>query len=228
MKSDPLIIALDLESAAEARSLVQAIGPNAGFYKIGMELYAAAGMDFVRELIASGKKVFLDLKLYDIRETVRRTITQVARSGATFVTVHGSGAVMRAAVEGRASSPLKILAVTVLTSFDESDLRELGYECSVKELVGLRVRKGLECGMDGFIASALDAIAIRVQAGRQPILVTPGVRSRGAGIGDQKRVATPVEALRDGADFLVIGRQVSRSQDPAAAVQAIRDEIAAR
>jgi orotidine-5'-phosphate decarboxylase len=228
MNNDPLIVALDLESAAEARDLVQRLGSNATFYKVGMELYAAAGMEFVRELVDSGKRVFLDLKLYDIGETVKRAVAQVAKSGVTFLTVHGSGAVMRAAFEGRGSSDLKLLAVTVLTSFDESDLRDLGYECSVRDLVSLRVRKALECNMDGIVASPLEAVSIRTQAGPGLLLVTPGVRSRGSDTGDQKRVATPAEALRDGANYLVIGRQVTRSEDPVAALHAIRSEIAAR
>jgi orotidine-5'-phosphate decarboxylase len=228
MNNDPLIVALDLESAAEGRDLVQRLGSNATFYKVGMELYAAAGMEFVRELVDSGKRVFLDLKLYDIGETVKRAVAQVAKSGVTFLTVHGSGAVMRAAFEGRGSSDLKLLAVTVLTSFDESDLRDLGYECSVRDLVSLRVRKALECNMDGIVASPLEAVSIRTQAGPGLLLVTPGVRSRGSDTGDQKRVATPAEALRDGANYLVIGRQVTRSEDPVAALHAIRSEIAAR
>ena len=225
---DPLIVALDFESAAEAHELVHRLGPHASFYKVGLELYAAAGMEFVRELIASGNRVFLDLKLYDIGETVKRAVARVAHSGATFLTIHGSSAIMRAAVEGRGASPLKLLAITVLTSFDESDLRDLGYNCSVRELVSLRVRNALECGLDGIVASPLEAVTIRVQAGRDLLLVTPGVRSHGAASGDQKRVATPAEAIRDGADYLVIGRQVTRSEDPAAALQAIRSEIAAR
>jgi orotidine-5'-phosphate decarboxylase len=225
---DPLILALDYETADEARSLVDALGSDANFYKVGMELYAAAGMDIVRELVNQGKQVFLDLKLYDIGETVRRAVVQVARSGATFLTIHAHPAIMRAAAEGRQSSDLKLLAVTVLTSFDESDLREDGCQYSVHELVSLRVRKALEFGMDGVIASPLEAVSIRAQAGPNLILATPGVRSRGAGTGDQKRVATPAEALRDGANYLVIGRQVTRSEDPVAALRAIRDEIAHR
>ena len=125
MTHNPIIVALDVESAEEARTLVERIGPAVGFYKVGMELYAAAGMDFVRELLAGGKDVFLDLKFYDIGETVKRAVAQVARTGVRFLTVHGSEAVMRAAVEGRGSSPLKLLAVTVLTSFDQQDLSDL-------------------------------------------------------------------------------------------------------
>ncbi|HUJ23661.1 MAG TPA: orotidine-5'-phosphate decarboxylase [Bryobacteraceae bacterium] len=225
MTYNPVIIALDVASAEEARALVNRIGPEANFYKVGLELYAAAGMDFVRELLASGKDVFLDLKFYDIGETVRRAVAQVARSGVRFLTVHGSGAVMRAAAEGRGASPLKLLAVTVLTSFDQEDLTDLGYPCAPAQLAELRVRKAVDAGMDGVVASPLEVKAIRALAGPRAILVTPGVRSAGAATGDQKRVATPSDAIRDGADFLVIGRQITRAPDPAEALRRVLDEI---
>src|SRR6195256_3458542 len=150
MKPSPLIIALDLETAAEARNLVNALGDSASFYKVGLELYAAAGMDFVRELKAQGHRVFVDLKLYDIGETVKRAVAQVAKVGADFLTVHGSRAVMAAAAEGRgaagSASSLKLLAVTVLTSFDETDLLQMGYPCDVSSLVELRVRNAMDAG----------------------------------------------------------------------------------
>jgi orotidine-5'-phosphate decarboxylase len=225
MTTNPIIVALDVDSPAEARALVTRIGPAVSFYKVGMELYAAAGMDFVRELISSGKDVFLDLKFYDIGETVKRAVSQVARTGARFLTVHGSAAVMRAAVEGRGALPVKLLAVTVLTSFDRQDLADLGYPCAPADLVELRVRKAMEAGMDGIVASPLEARSIRALAGPRAILVTPGVRSAGTGTGDQKRVATPAEAIRDGADYLVIGRQITRAADPAAAVGEVLDEV---
>lgn len=151
MKTNPIIVALDVESAAEARAVVERLGAAAGFYKVGMELYAAAGMDFVRELIAQGKDVFLDMKFYDIGETVKRAVAQVARTGVRFLTVHGSVPVMRAAAAGREGSPLKLLAVTVLTSFDESDLADLGYPVACSELVAMRVRKAMEAGIDGVV-----------------------------------------------------------------------------
>jgi orotidine-5'-phosphate decarboxylase len=227
MNPNPIIIALDVESAEEARALVKRIGPLAAFYKVGMELYAAGGMDFVRELIAGGKDVFLDLKFYDIGETVKRAVAQVARTGVRFLTVHGSGAVMRAAVEGRGATPLKLLAVTVLTSYDQQDLADEGYSCSPAELVELRVRKAMDAGMDGVVASPLEARSIRALAGPHAILVTPGVRPAGAGRGDQKRVATPAEAIRAGADYLVIGRPITRAADPATAFRQILDQIQA-
>lgn len=225
MTPDPVIIALDFESAAEAERLVTALGDSAGFYKVGMELYAAAGMDYVRSLVDRGKRVFLDMKYYDIGETVRRAVAVAARSGASFLTVHSVGQVMRAAVEGRGDSPMKLIAVTVLTSFDQKDVAEMGYSMTLADLVRQRVALSMEAGVDGLVASPLEARSIRAQAGPHAILITPGVRSRGASAGDQKRVATPAEAVRDGADYLVIGRQVSRAADPRAALAAIHGEL---
>jgi orotidine-5'-phosphate decarboxylase len=225
MNNDPVIIALDFESAYEADKLVSALGDSAGFYKVGMELYAAAGMDYVRNLVDRGKRVFLDMKYYDIGETVRRAVSVAARSGATFLTVHGVGQVMRAAIEGRGDSSMKLLAVTVLTSFDQSDVRELGYDCTLADLVGQRVRLAMQVGVDGIVGSPLEARSIRTLAGPSAILVTPGVRSRGEAAGDQKRVATPAEAVRNSADYVVIGRQVTRSADPAAALATIHAEL---
>jgi orotidine-5'-phosphate decarboxylase len=225
MKSDPVIIALDCDSANEADALVSALGDSAGFYKVGMELYAAAGMDYVRCLVDRGKHVFLDMKYYDIGETVRRAVAVAARSGATFLTVHSVGQVMRAAIEGRGDSPMKLLAVSVLTSFDQGDVTEMGYAIPLADLVRQRVRLSMESGVDGIIGSPLEARAIRSQIGPAAILVTPGVRSRGASTGDQKRVATPAEAVHDGANYVVIGRQVSRAGDPAAALASIHAEL---
>jgi orotidine-5'-phosphate decarboxylase len=225
MTDSPIIIALDVASPDEARALVARLGAHVNFYKVGMELYAAAGMGFVEELTAQGKDVFLDMKFYDIGETVKRAVAQVVSSGVRFLTVHGSGAVMRAAVEGRGGAPTKLLAVTVLTSFDQQDLADLGYPCEVADLVALRVRKAIEAGIDGIVASPLEAKAVRALAGPKAILVTPGVRSAGSGKGDQKRVATPAEAMRDGANYLVIGRQVTRAPDPVQQVEQILAEI---
>jgi len=222
---NPIIIALDVESAAEARQLVMRLGDSVSFYKVGMELYAAAGMEFVKELVGGGKQVFLDMKFYDIGETVKRAVARVAATGVRFLTIHGSSAVMRAAVEGKGDSPLGLLAVTVLTSFDESDLADLGYPCPVKDLVTLRVRKAMEAGVDGLVCSPLEVAEVRRITGPKTILVTPGVRSAGAGKGDQKRVATPAEAIQNGASYLVIGRQVTRAADPRDEVRRISDEI---
>ena len=226
MKPNPIIVALDVESAAEARALVARLAGHATFYKVGMELYAAAGMDFVRELLGQGKDVFLDLKFYDIPETVKRAVAQVARTGVRFLTVHAVGSVMRAAVEGRAAGDLKLLAVTVLTSFGRADLDELGYNCEVSDLVERRARQAIAAGMDGIVASPLEAAALRRIVGASAILVTPGVRSAGADRGDQQRVATPAQAIRNGADYLVMGRQITRAADPAAELARVLEEMA--
>ncbi len=224
---NPIIVALDVDSADEARLLVARLGESVSFYKVGMELYAAAGMPFVRELIDGGKDVFLDMKFYDIPETVKRAVAQVAKAGVRFLTVHGSGPVMRAAAEGKGGAPLKLLAVTVLTSFDKADLLDLGYPCEVASLVALRARKAREAGMDGVVASPLDAAAVRAIVGPEAILVTPGVRSAGGAAADQKRVATPAEAIRNGADYLVMGRQITRAADPAVEAARVLEEIGA-
>jgi orotidine-5'-phosphate decarboxylase len=226
MTQNHIIVALDVDSAAEARALVARLGDRIGFYKVGMELYAAAGMDFVRELLGQGKQVFLDQKYYDIGETVRRAVRVAARSGVQLLTVHGSSQVMRAAIEGRGDAGTKLLAVTVLTSFDQQDLADMGFECAISDLVSLRVRKAMAAGMEGLVCSPLDAAAVRAQAGTRAILVTPGVRSGGAAKGDQKRVATPAEAVRDGADYVVIGRQITRAADPAGEAARVAEEIA--
>ena len=225
MTRNPIIVALDLESADQARTLVKRLGGRVNFYKIGMELYAGAGVAFVRELIDEGKEVFLDLKLYDIPETVRRATVQVARTGVRFLTVHAVSSVMRAAVEGRGDSGLQLLGVTVLTSFGPEDLEDLGATQTIPQLVERRARKAVSLGIDGIVASPLDAAALRQALGPKPILVTPGVRSAGAAWGDQKRVATPAAAMRDGADYLVIGRQITRAADPAAEVDRILMEL---
>jgi len=194
-----------------------------------MELYATGGMDFVREVTKLGKNVFLDLKLYDIGETVKRATKQIcAVASPTFLTVHGSRSVMKAAVEGRGGAPTKLLAVTVLTSFDQDDLADLGYATPISELVELRVRKAVESGIDGIVCSPLEVARVRAVGGPGLKLITPGVRSAGSAKGDQKRVATPLEAVQNGADYLVIGRQVTRAQDPRAACEEILAELDAR
>jgi orotidine-5'-phosphate decarboxylase len=226
MNHNPIIIALDVETVEEARALVRQLKPRITFYKVGMELYAAAGIDIVRELVDQGLDVFLDLKFYDIPETVRRAVSQVARLGVRFLTVHAVPAVMRAAVQGKGESRLQLLAVTVLTSFGPDELAALGYSCSVSELVATRACQAMEAGIDGIVSSPLEVAAVRQITGPRAILVTPGVRSPGSAAGDQKRVATPAEAVRNGADYLVIGRQITRAPDPAAEASRVLAEIA--
>jgi len=221
MSRNPIIIALDFSDPSEARNLVTTLGDSTDFYKVGMELYASAGMDFVRELIGRGKQVFLDLKMYDIGETVKRAVKQIPRVGVRFTTVHGSNAVLRAAVEGRGDSPLKLLGVTVLTSFDQEDLADLGFPCSLQDLVALRVKNAMAAGMDGVVCSPREAALARGIAGPDAIIVTPGVRSRTADAGDQKRISTPEEALAAGASYVVIGREVTRAADPRAQLSRI-------
>ena len=226
MTENPIIIALDLQSASEARELVRRLGDSVSFYKVGMELYAAAGPDFVSELVGEGRQVFLDMKYYDIGETVKRAVAQVAKLRVRFLTVHASDAVMRAAVEGRGGNGLQLLAVTVLTSVDNQDLKKDGYSATVEELVELRVKNAVAAGIDGIVCSPVEVGRVRELAGPNTILVIPGVRSAGAAAGDQKRVATPAQAIADGANYLVIGRQVTRANDPAGEVNRILDEIA--
>ena len=225
MTQSPIIVALDVESAAEARRLVAQLGSQVNFYKVGMERYAAAGMEFVRELTGQGKDVFLDLKLYDIPETVRRAVAQVTRTGVRFLTIHAVPSAMRAAVEGRGGSDLKLLGVTVLTSFGQEDMEELNFQGTVSDLVERRARTAMQVGMDGIVASPLEVSAVRRIAGPKAILVIPGIRSAGAGQGDQKRVATPAEAMAAGADYLVVGRQITRAADPAAEAGRVLAEI---
>lgn len=224
MTHNPIIVALDVETADEARSMVSRLRPRVNFFKVGLELYAAAGMPLVRELIGEGCDVFLDLKLYDIPETVKRAVAQIARLPIRLLTVHAVPSVMRAAVEGRAGAGVKILGVTVLTSFGPADLRDLGYTCDASELVAARTRQALEAGVDGVVCSPLEAATARA-IGPRLVIVTPGVRSAGKAVGDQKRVATPAEAIRGGADYIVIGRQITRAQEPAGEAARVLEEI---
>jgi len=224
--SNPIIVALDVDNEEQALQIVQEIGPAADHYKIGMELYAVGGMDLVSRVAALGKKIFLDLKLYDIGETVKRATRSICRTGLVqLLTVHGSRAVMEAAVEGREDTPTKLLAVTVLTSFDQDDLADLGYPVPVSQLVELRVKKAAQAHIDGIVCSPLEVARVREVGGSNLLLVTPGVRSTDADKGDQKRVATPREAIRNGADYLVVGRQITRAGNRRAACEAITREL---
>lgn len=224
---NPIIVALDVEDAHQAFALIDSIGPHVDFYKVGMELFTAEGPALVRELSARGKKVFLDLKFHDIHETVRRAVARAAELNVQLLTVHATGQVMRAAVEGRGSTDTKTLAVTVLTSLGEPDLQEDGYPAgqTVAALVEKKVHLGVEIGIDGFVCSPLEVAKVRAISGPQRILVTPGVRSAGSAQGDQKRVATPGAAILAGSTYLVIGRQITRATDPAAEAQRIQEEI---
>jgi orotidine-5'-phosphate decarboxylase len=224
---NPIIIALDCESSAEARAIVQATCGAVAMYKIGLELYAAAGMEFVRALIADGHEIFLDLKLHDIGETVRRATARIAASGVRLLTVHAEPQVMRAAVAASRGTRVRILGVTILTSLDQTDLHAMGYAMPMGALFERRVRNGIREGVDGFVCSPLEVAAVRAWAGPDAVLVTPGVRSAGAAKGDQKRVSTPAEAIEAGANFIVVGRQVTRAPDPKAELERIHHEIRA-
>src|SRR3984957_10586417 len=211
MTLDPrerLIVALDVASVAEAQALVKRLGASVGFYKIGYQLGFAGGLAYAQTLIDAGNQVFLDMKLHDIGHTVARGVESIARLGATFLTVHGYPQTMHAAVEARAGSKLRILAVTVLTSYDDADLAAAGYDFTVPELVAERAAQARDIGVDGVVCSAEEAAKIRTIVGTKLALVTPGIRPAGADAGDQKRIMTPAKAIAAGADYLVVGRPI--------------------
>ncbi len=219
--ADRLIVALDVPGVAEARALVARLGEAVRFYKVGMWLLFSPGVDgFIDELVAAGKQVFLDYKMYDIPETVRHGVAAVARRGVRIVTVHGDPEIVAAAAEGARGSGLLVFAITVLTSQDDAALRAMGYERTVAELAMLRARAAGEGRADGLIASAADDLeGLRRAAGRRLLVATPGIRLPGGEAGDQRRVATPGEAVRRGADYLVVGRPVTRAGDPREVVE---------
>ena len=222
---DRLIVALDVPSVAAAEAAIARLGDSVTFYKIGYQLAYAGGLPLVRQLSSAGKKVFADLKLHDIGNTVARGVESVAALGATFLTVHAYPQTMKAAVEGRAGSNLKILAVTVLTSYDDGDLHAAGYRLSVSDLAEARAQQAQVLGVDGLVCAPDEAAALRKIVGHQMNLVTPGVRPAGAAAGDQKRIMTPARAIVAGADYLVVGRPVMEAADPKAAAEAIVAEI---
>jgi orotidine-5'-phosphate decarboxylase len=225
---DRLIVALDLPSVGEARALVDKLDGIVGFFKIGFWLLFAAGSDrLIEELLSDGKKIFLDAKMFDIGETVRQGVARAAERGVSFVTVHGDGDIIRAAAEGKRGSDLKILVVPVLTSLDAQGLCELGYRGSVAELIAERAKTTLTWGCDGIIAAPRDnPNEIRRSAGSEALLVvTPGVRLPGAALDDHKRAGTPAEAIAAGADYLVVGRPIVRSDDPAGAAMGIIENM---
>jgi orotidine-5'-phosphate decarboxylase len=223
---DKLIVALDVPSPEEASDLVARLGDSVSFYKIGLELAYGGGLPLAERLAGEGKKVFLDLKLHDIATTVERAAAQVARLGATYLTVHAFPQTMAAAKQGVRDSGLLILGVTVMTSYDDQDLKAAGYLFGVRHLVERRALQARQAGIAGLILSAEELPAIRELVGPDLRLVTPGIRPAGAGAGDQKRVMTPANALRAGADHLVIGRPITRAADPRAAADAILEEMA--
>lgn len=219
-----LIVALDLPSVEAARAMVARLGDAVSFYKIGYQLAFAGGLEYAQTLTGAGKRVFLDLKLHDIGNTVREGVKSVARLGATFLTVHAYPQTMKAAVEAREGS-LHILAVTVLTSYDDADLAAAGYDFTVPELVAERAAQARDIGIDGLVCSAEEAVNLRRIVGANLALVTPGIRPSGTAAGDQKRIATPSMAIGAGADYLVVGRPILGATDPKAVAEAIVQEI---
>jgi orotidine-5'-phosphate decarboxylase len=220
-----LIVALDLPSVAAAEAMTKQLGESVRFYKVGYQLAFAGGLAFAARLIASGKKVFLDLKLHDIGNTVTKGVESVAQMGATFLTVHAYPQTMTAAVEGKGSSRLRILAVTVLTSYDDADLAAAGYEMSVKELAAARAAQARDIGVDGLVCSAEEVASLRDIAGPGMVLVTPGIRPAESATGDQKRIMTPARAVEAGANYLVVGRPVLEAREPKTVADAIVREI---
>ena len=224
--AERLIVALDLPNTEHAEATVRAIGPAASFYKIGYQLIPLGGFDFARRLSDRGKKVFLDLKFHDIGATVERGVASVARAGADFLTVHAEPDVLAGAVQGRSGDArLKILAVTVLTSLDQAALARAGIATPLDELVLKRAEFAAEAGADGVVASAREAAAIRRRFGEELLIVTPGVRPKGAPAHDQKRVVSPSEAIEAGADYLVVGRPIIGARDPALVARAMAHDM---
>ncbi|MEW6018542.1 MAG: orotidine-5'-phosphate decarboxylase, partial [Pseudomonadota bacterium] len=227
MTADPrLIVPLDVPTTDEARRMVETLGESVSFYKVGLELFATDGMALARELKAQGRQVFLDWKLHDIGVTVQRAAAALADTGCDLLTVHGEPQVMASAVRGRGRSGLKVLAVTVLTSLSDEDLREVGYVDGARALVERRIHQAIHAGCDGVVASPHEADLARSLGGKDFLVVTPGVRPDWAAKNDQARVATPVEALRSGASHIVCGRPITAANDPRAAAERIVAEMA--
>jgi len=222
---DRLIVGLDLPDVAAAEAMIARLGDSVSFYKIGYQLAYAGGLPLVRKLADTGKKVFIDLKLHDIGNTVARGVESIARLGATFLTVHAYPQTMKAAVEASAGTDLRILAVTVLTSYDDADLKAAGYRLGVSDLVEARAQQAQVLGVDGLVCSPEEAASLHKIVGHQMVLVTPGIRPAGSATGDQKRVMTPGRAIAAGADYLVVARPVIEAADPRAAADAIQAEI---
>ena len=224
---DRLIVALDLPTRRDAEAMVERLGDAVSIYKIGYQLAFAGGLAFADTLARTGKHVFLDMKLHDIENSVAKGVENVAKLGVTFLTVHAYPQTMKAAVAARDGSDLKILAVTVLTSYDDIDLAESGYSQSVDALVARRAQQAHDLGVDGLVCSPEEASPLRLAVGNDMIFVTPGIRPQGSARGDQKRVTTPAQAIKAGADYLVVGRPITGADDPKSAAQTIVDEIAA-
>ena len=221
-----LIVALDVSSVGEAEALVRRLGDTVSFYKIGYQLGFAGGLGFAERLAQEGRQVFVDMKLHDVGNTVAQGVRSIARLGASFLTVHAYPQTMHAAVDARRGSKLRILAVTVLTSYDDADLAASGYDFTVPELVAERAAQARDIGVDGLVCSAAEAETVRPVLGPGMVLVTPGIRAAQADADDQKRIMTPSAAIKAGADYLVVGRPIIAAADPKAAAEAFVAEIA--
>ena len=227
VRADPrLIVPLDVPTVAEARALVEQLGESVSFYKVGLELFATGGgMTLAQELKAQGKQVFLDWKLHDIGTTVQRSAAVLAETGCDFLTVHAEPQVLKAAVQGRGRSNLKILGVTVLTSLTDADLIEMGFNETARSLVERRIHHAIAAGADGVIASPHEAELARKLGGKDFLVVTPGVRPDWSAKNDQARAATPADALRAGASHIVCGRPITAANDPREAAQRVAAEM---
>jgi orotidine-5'-phosphate decarboxylase len=224
---DRLIVALDLPAVRDAEAMVERLGDSVAFYKVGYQLAFAGGLEFASALARAGKRVFLDMKLHDIENSVAKGVENVARLGVNFLTVHAYPQTMKAAVAARRGSGLKILAVTVLTSYDDIDLAESGYSTGVESLVARRAQQAHDLGVDGLVCSPEEASPLRLAVGNDMLFVTPGIRPQGTARGDQKRVTTPAQAIAAGADYLVVGRPITEAADPKTAAEAVVAEITA-
>ncbi|WP_162251170.1 orotidine-5'-phosphate decarboxylase [Rhizobium sp. Root482] len=222
---DRLIVGLDLPTIGEAETIVRALGDDVLFYKIGYQLVFAGGLEFARDLAADGKKIFLDMKLLDIDNTVAKGVENIARMGMSMLTLHAYPKAMRAAVEAAAGSGLCLLGVTVLTSMDEQDVIDAGYEYDPHTLVLRRAEQARAAGMGGIVCSAEESAAVRKIVGPDMAIVTPGIRPAGSDRGDQKRVMTPADALKAGSSHLVVARPIVKAADPKAAALAILAEM---
>ncbi|XHR28144.1 MAG: orotidine-5'-phosphate decarboxylase [Chthoniobacteraceae bacterium] len=227
--AERLIFALDVQTADEAKALVTQLGDAVQFYKIGLELFMAGGYFELLDWLASqGKKTFVDLKFFDVPETVKRAVAALKGRPVEFCTVHGNQSIMEAAAEAAAGSSIKVLAVTVLTSLDQGDLADLGFACDTAELVLSRAKRALSTGCAGVISSGLEVARLRDSLGEKLLIVSPGIRPvENRPADDQKRIVTPTAAFEAGADYIVVGRPIRNAPDPRAAAQAIQREIAA-
>jgi orotidine-5'-phosphate decarboxylase len=220
--NERIIYALDVPNASEAKKWVETLEAHTRFFKVGLQLFVAAGLEIIDWILSRHLKVFIDLKFFDVHETVRLAVKTLSDSGASFATVHGNDAMLKAAVE--AAQGVEILAVTALTSLDEADMRDLGFQCSVADLVLSRARRALEIGCSGVVSSGLESTMLRENLGTNFLVVVPGIRPV-KNVDDQKRTVDVVQAFQNGADYIVVGRPVRDAPDPNAAMTSMQAQI---